>query len=186
MLVTREREKMFNALIYFSKNVINPGKTKLFKLLNFLDYSHFEKTGRSVTGLEYFAWKMGPVPKELDREWKHPTPEFISHNYKQKVPVGSFTRETLQPRHAFDSKLFSKYELMLMEKLAKKHYMDNAENMSELSHFKTGYWEEVWNSGEGSGKHIPYELVLQRKNTDSDKVVMERHKEDLEIRNNYG
>jgi len=38
------------------------GKTKLFKLLYLLDFHHFRETGRSVTGLEYRAWKHGPVP----------------------------------------------------------------------------------------------------------------------------
>ena len=186
MLVTREREKMFNALIYFSQNVLHPGKTKLFKLLHFLDFSHFEKTGRSVTGLEYFAWERGPVPIELYYEWKTPTEEFKAHSYKQKVKVGSYEREQLKPRHDFDAQLFSKFELELIEKLAKTHLKDNAEDMSELSHFDTGYWSEIWGDGEGSGKQIPYNLVLLRRNNDADKAIMERHKEDLEIRKNYG
>ncbi len=186
MLVSREREKMFNALIYFSENVLYPGKTKLFKLLNFLDYTHFGKTGRSVTGLEYFAWERGPVPVDLFNEWNHPSEEFISHNYKQKVPAGGFMREVLKPRHSFDARLFSKYELSLMEKLAQKHFKDSAENMSELAHFETGYWAEVWNNGKGNGEHIPYDLVLLRRNNDDDKAVMNRYIEDLEIRKNYG
>jgi len=185
MLVTRERDKMFHALIYFTKNVQKPGKTKLFKLLNFLDFSHFEKTGRSVTGLEYSAWERGPVPTELYEEWKSPTPEFITHCYKEQVKAGSFTRQVLKPRHSFNEKFFSKYELKLMKSLAKQHFNDNADEMSELSHFDTGCWAEVWNSGEGSGERIPYELVLLRRNNNADKAVMERHTEDLEIRNNY-
>lgn len=186
MLVTRERNKMFNALIYFSENVLYPGKTKLFKLLNFLDYSHFQKTGRSVTGLEYFAWERGPVPQELYKEWKRPTEEFMAHNTKQKVKAGKFEREILTPKHGFDARLFSKFELDLMKRLARQHFDDNAADMSELSHFETGYWAEVWNNGEGEGNRIPYELVLLRRNNDDDKAVMERRKEDLEIRNNYG
>lgn len=185
MLITREREKMFNALIYFSKNVLNPGKTKLFKLLNFLDYEHFQKTGRSVTGLEYSAWERGPVPVALYNEWKNPTEEFISHVYKTKVKVGGYTREQLEPRHEFDKKIFSKYEFSLMEKLARQHFKDNAEVMSELSHFKTGYWSEVWNDGEGDGNAMPYELILLRRSSTQDKQVMERYIEDQEIRCNY-
>ena len=186
MLVTREREKMFNALIYFTQNVRHPGKVKLFKLLNFLDFSHFEKTGRSVTGLEYAAFKMGPVPTKLYSEWENPTKEFIAHNYKQKVKAGLFVREELKPRHEFDARLFSKYELGLMERLAKCHFNDTAESMTELSHFDTGYWAEVWSNGAGKGNHIPYKLVLLRRNSVADKAVIERHKEDLEIRKNYG
>ncbi|HEV7681080.1 MAG TPA: Panacea domain-containing protein [Pyrinomonadaceae bacterium] len=46
--------------------------TKLFKLLYFLDFEHYKKTGRSVTGLKYFAWPMGPVPVSLKDEISHP------------------------------------------------------------------------------------------------------------------
>ena len=42
---------------------------KLFKLLYLLDFEHFRQTGRSVTGLEYRALKMGPVPSELFQQW---------------------------------------------------------------------------------------------------------------------
>ena len=186
MLVTREREKMFHALIYFSRNVLNPGKTKLFKLLNFLDFSHFQKTGRSVTGLDYSAWKMGPVPEKLYREWENPSPEFISHAYKKNVKVGSFERQELVPRHGFNEKLFSKYELKLMNDLAKQHFKDTADQMSELSHFETGYWAEVWNGGEGAGDPIPYNLVLLRCDSEEDRAVMDLYIENLEMRNNYG
>jgi uncharacterized phage-associated protein len=186
MLVIREREKMFNALIFFTENVRNAGKTKLFKLLNFLDFEHFQKTGRSVTGLDYSAWERGPVPKALYDEWKRPTKEFISHVIKQPVQIGSYQRETLKPRHKFDSLLFSKFELQIMEKLAKAHFNDTAEEISETSHFETGYWAEIWNNGEGNGETIPYELVLKRKNSEQDQMIFDRYIEDLEIRNNYG
>jgi hypothetical protein len=31
-----------------------------------VDFTHFRETGRSVTGLDYQAWKMGPVPPGTD------------------------------------------------------------------------------------------------------------------------
>jgi uncharacterized phage-associated protein len=186
MLVGLERDKMFNALIYFAENVRYAGKTKLFKLLNFLDFSHFEKTGRSVTGLQYYAWDKGPVPQTLFEEWKNPSDEFKKHNIKKKIDVGGFKRDTINPRHKFDEKLFSKYELSLIIALAKKHFNANAEDMSELSHFETGYWNEVWNDGAGSGEHIPYDLVLLRRNNSQDQQVMSKYLENLEMRKNYG
>jgi len=38
---------------------------KLFKLLYFLDFVHFKNYGTTVTGMEYSAWKMGPVPESF-------------------------------------------------------------------------------------------------------------------------
>jgi hypothetical protein len=59
MIVTHHREKLINAIIYLADHTRYCGKTKLLKLLYFLDFSHFKQTGKSVTGLDYFAWQMG-------------------------------------------------------------------------------------------------------------------------------
>ena len=72
MLLSHEREKLINAIIYFAKYTQYLGKIKLFKLLYLLDFEHFRMTGRSVTGLGYHAWKYGPVPIALDQEWDDP------------------------------------------------------------------------------------------------------------------
>lgn len=69
MLQNRSREKFIQAILYFAHNVAALGKVKLFKLLYLLDFDHYRQTGRSVTGLEYRAWKMGPVPAELVQQW---------------------------------------------------------------------------------------------------------------------
>lgn len=63
MLTNHERQKLVEAVLYFATNVKKLGKVKLFKLLYFLDFEHFRDTGRSVTGMDYVAWKMGPVRK---------------------------------------------------------------------------------------------------------------------------
>ena len=56
------RQKLLIAIIYFTKNVKKPSKVKIFKLLYFLDFKHFQQTGRNVTNLDYFALEFGPVP----------------------------------------------------------------------------------------------------------------------------
>ncbi len=68
MLISREREKLFEAIKYFAAHTKYCGLVKVFKLLFFLDFDHFRQTGRSVTGLQYEAWQMGPVPAELYSE----------------------------------------------------------------------------------------------------------------------
>ena len=65
MHIDHSREKLIQSVIFFSKNVRKLGKIKLFKILYFLDFMHFKDTGRSVTELNYSAWKMGPVPVQL-------------------------------------------------------------------------------------------------------------------------
>lgn len=186
MLVTREREKLLNTLIYFSVNVPNAGKTKLFKLLNYLDFLHFEKTGRSVTGLVYQAWERGPVPHELFNELKAPKPDFNAHLLKREVRLSeNCTRQTLSARKRFDEKFFSSFELELMGQLAKKHFNDTAEQMTEMSHFKTGPWHEVYEVQGNISGVIPYELVLLRRGNEKDMEILELAQEFQEIKSNY-
>jgi uncharacterized phage-associated protein len=68
MILTHHREKLINAIIYFATHTKYCGKTKLMKLLYFLDFKYFKQTGKSVTGQDYFAWQMGPVPRDLFEE----------------------------------------------------------------------------------------------------------------------
>lgn len=87
MLITHEREKMIQAIIYFAQNTHYCGKTKLFKLLYFLDFEHYKITGRSVTGLKYSAWKMGSVPTALYEELDLPDPDFASAIKTSQTPT---------------------------------------------------------------------------------------------------
>jgi hypothetical protein len=52
MLVTHEREKLINAILYFAHETKYLGKFKLFKLLYLLDFEHFRLTSHSVTELD--------------------------------------------------------------------------------------------------------------------------------------
>ena len=72
MIQDHSREKLLNAVIFFATSTKFCGKTKLYKLLYFLDFTHFMEVGRSVTGLEYFAWPKGPVPVQLHEEIDDP------------------------------------------------------------------------------------------------------------------
>jgi uncharacterized phage-associated protein len=78
MIIDHSREKLLNLIAYFVKHTKNCKKTKLFKLLYYADFRHFKETGRSITGLKYFAWQWGPVPKELYAEMEHPKGQVFS------------------------------------------------------------------------------------------------------------
>lgn len=79
MLIKREREKLLNAIIFFANNTTVCGKVKLIKLLSLLDFEHYTQTGRSVTGMEYYAWRMGPVPVSVEEEFDCPSDDFQEH-----------------------------------------------------------------------------------------------------------
>src|SRR6266478_5627898 len=70
MFVSRDREKLINAIIYFLRETKHCHTLKLFKLLNFSDFEHFRQTGRTIFGLDYRALPKGPVPTQLNNELK--------------------------------------------------------------------------------------------------------------------
>ena len=178
MLLNRERLKLLHALIFFSEEVLFPGKTKLYKLLNYLDFLHYERTGRSVTGLDYYAWPHGPVPRALHEELDAPRPYFIEHLVKEKqVLTEDMTRQVLRPRVKFRRELFSDFQYELMQKLAQEHFRHKAAEMSELSHFETGPWHEVHDVLNQPQALIPYDLVLKRRGTEEDIETLEHARE---------
>ena len=183
----RQRLKLLNAIIYFSENVMWPGKVKLFKLLYFLDFIHFEQTGRSVTGLTYNAWPKGPVPEDLNDEWKKPSPDFNKHvtRINHELKTGK-VRQAIRPKKAFRPEIFTERELALMNSLAKRHFRDTADDMSDASHFETGPWDEIYKVQGRKQAEIPYELALLRRGNPEDMEVLEMAKEYEELMSNYG
>src|ERR1035438_3284966 len=59
-------EKLQHVLLYFLERINNVhlGRTKLMKLLYFVDFDHYETYGRSVTGAAYRKLPHGPYPKD--------------------------------------------------------------------------------------------------------------------------
>ena len=70
MLTNIHRQKLINAILFFSKNVKSPFKLKIFKLLFLLDFKHIKEKGYPITNLDYYSWKLGPVPRDLFNEIK--------------------------------------------------------------------------------------------------------------------
>lgn len=186
--INLEREKLLNALNYFSvDSVMYPRKTKIFKLLYFFDFLHYENTGRPVTGQRYFAWKYGPVPEALNEEWKSPLPDFrekfriVTENF----PESTGERLLPKPNVKFDPQYFSRYELELMEALAKKHFKDTATQMIDKTHFKYGPWDEMWEVRNRKREEIPYELVFLRRNSEKDQEMLDHAHEKAVARTRY-
>lgn len=58
-------EKLRQVLLYILGKIgakPNVGETVLYKLLYFIDFNYYEKTGHSITGLTYIHNKYGPSP----------------------------------------------------------------------------------------------------------------------------
>jgi uncharacterized phage-associated protein len=160
MLISPERQKLINAVVFFAEHTQFCGKVKLFKLLYLLDFAHFRETGRSVTGLDYRAWKMGPVPLELMQEWDQLEPDLAAAIDIQPEKVIDFIRERVVPKARFDDGQFTKRELRLMHELAAKYRDEMTKPLVSFTHAERGPWDKIWDDGRGNNERIPYSLAI--------------------------
>jgi uncharacterized phage-associated protein len=160
MLISRNREKLINAIVYFASSTQHCGKVKLFKLLYLLDFAHFRETGRSVTGLDYRAWKMGPVPLDLMQEWDQLEPDMASAIDIVPEKVIDYIREKVVPKIAFDSSSFTRRELRLMQDIGARFRDELTKPLIGFTHEDRGPWDKIWDSGRGNNERIPYALAV--------------------------
>jgi len=160
MLRSRERNKLINAVVYFASNTAHCGKIKLIKLLYLLDFEHFRQTGRSVTGLDYRAWKLGPVPAAFFQEWEQWQPDFEAAIAIQPERVYDYDLLKVVPRVDFDDSNFTPRELSLMQQLAERFRDEYSKPLVSFTHAEKGPWAKIWDSGRGFNAHIPYALAI--------------------------
>jgi uncharacterized phage-associated protein len=160
ILINHNREKLLNALVYFSKKTRFCGKTKLFKLVYFLDFIHFRETGRSITGLNYYAWPKGPVPKDLFLELKQPDKDL-----QETIALLEQSEEEdyglckIIAKKPFEPKYFSKREKKIMEELSFVFKDALAKNMVEITHLRGTPWDKTMKE-KGPGERIDYSLAV--------------------------
>src|SRR6266480_4938497 len=62
-------EKLQQVILYFLEhtNNVHLGRTKLMKLLYFVDFDHYEAHGQSITGATYRKLPHGPYPDKIEK-----------------------------------------------------------------------------------------------------------------------
>jgi len=154
--------RLINAVVYFAENVYFCGKIKLFKLLYLLDFEHFKQTGKSVTGVEYQAWKFGPVPVELMEEWDEMSDDLARFVHIEHELVYDYVREAVKVNEGikFDADNFTPRQIRIMQDLTSRYRDTYSPTMIDVTHEQNGAWDKVWRDGEGAHQVIPYELAI--------------------------
>jgi uncharacterized phage-associated protein len=170
--ITLNQGKMKHVILYFLEHINNfhLGRTKLMKLLYYVDFDHYEKYGASVTGAKYRKLPHGPVPveaetviKEMERNQEV---EQINTTATVKGKPTKYKQQRLISLNAkFNPSLFSGAEMEIIERVAKVWEDATASEMKEASHR-----EAPWAATE-EGKIIDYEMAQYRSPlTDDDHV----------------
>jgi uncharacterized phage-associated protein len=162
----RIRDKRLAAVIaYFVKETKNCKKTKLGKLLFFLDFLHFKRFGTSVTGNDYVAMPKGPVPIQLYRSITDGNlPEEIARTLAIEEEMDEYGeskgfRISVRPRAQVEMDLLSPRELAVMEEVAFIFHDSSATEMSEITHLRNTPWERTLKE-RGKNAIIDYRLAI--------------------------
>ena len=113
-------------------------RIKLNKLLFYIDFSHYAKYGRSISGLSYEALGFGPAPAAYNQIYAYmsATGEFASSG--EKLPSGHMI-ELYSTKAEFNSQLFSEIEIETMRKVIYKFKNIPTWDIKELSHKETAW-----------------------------------------------
>ncbi len=150
------------AILFFCDRIRNGtlGRTKLAKLLYYLDFDHYEKQGESVTGAEYLHWARGPYPKQLRTELRNLVGASIEEEVEQVGPYHQYSYR-LRRGHVPDLGVFSKEELVTIYEVSEKWERQTAAEMVAATH-----GEAPW-IATGHNETIPYEYAYYRRRYDT-------------------
>ena len=130
------------------------GKKKLAKLLYFIDFDFFEWKGKSVTNETYYAREMGPLGINLQgilNELKAEKKIRIVKNEKE-----GYASYVYSLNGAPKTELFSKDEIKMINRVAKKYGLLNGKQLEDLTHNEAPYL------GTELNQEIDYELSIYR------------------------
>jgi len=164
--VTITEQKILNAIKHFSKKTRNVGRTKLFKLLYFLDFMYFKKHGLSVTCYDYYAFPFGPVPNKLyDQIVNDNLPDSFNKELKfiktdADDDDDQYLRfKVLLKKPEIDYTCFTPYEKEMLETVTLIFKYASAKDMTEITHLHNSPWDRTIKQY-GMFKPIDYLLAV--------------------------
>jgi len=150
-LINKELNKRIHAILFFCKKVKHLNKLKIFKLLYFLDFIHFQQVGRPITDLEYYAFDKGPVPMRY---------------YKETIGFA--------PSEKVDLTVFTKREQEILNDLAWAFKETRVEDMMESTYLTNEPWDKTKREG-GLYKKIDFFLSLDENALIDKETARERY-----------
>jgi len=150
-------EKLQQVILFFLERINNVhlGRTKLMKLLYYVDFDHFEKHGKSITGATYRKLPHGPVPDKAQQLIAAMAKNGLVQEVKAKR--ADYPQHRLITQERFDASRFSGDEMQTLEKVAEKWEDATAKQIEAASHA-----EAPWQATK-DGARIDHELAHYRR-----------------------
>jgi len=165
-MIDQYQERLVAAIQYFAKNVKYPSKTKIFKLLFFLDEEHYKQTGLTVTNLDYFAWDFGPVPRKIWCDIKDgQEPDYLKGKIRLMPSYDDEDNESRKIEFRTigspNMMAFTPRQVLILENISKIYRDVKPNQISSLSHEKNKPWD-VTIQTKGAKQKIDFDIVLSQ------------------------
>lgn len=132
-------DKIGDTVIYLSDKIKPLYKTKLLKLLYFLDEFSVKKHGIPFLNLDYEVWQAGPVCSDIYQEVNE-APNMLA-DYIELTNDSNGTK--VSGRKPFCDDEFSKNEIELMDYLISTFKYSGAQELVDFTHRTTSPWYKV-------------------------------------------
>jgi len=144
-------EKFSEMVVYFTE-ALQPWKTKMNKLLFYSDFLMHKQYAFSISGVQYRAIDMGPVPNNFNSIF-----EYLSNKNKVDIQNFSFpdggTGEQFKPngKSMFRPEVFTNEELAILKTVAERFKKTSTTDIIDFSHK-----EKAWIENQENKKLIDY------------------------------
>lgn len=149
--------KKFSEMTVFFIEKLEPWKTKLNKLLFYADFIMHKQTGFSMSGVQYRAIPMGPVPNNFNSIF-----EYLANKDELDIYYTSFagggTGEQFKPNanKVFNSSLFNDTELEILNSVVERFKNTSTSEIIEISHK-----EKAWIDNNADRNLIDYNYSFE-------------------------
>ncbi len=135
-------ERFIEMIVFFAER-LQPYKTKMNKLLFYADFLNYKRSCFSISGIQYRAIQMGPVPYKYESIYEYVVEKaFVDADYREyKNVVG--TKFISAKEHQFNKELFSENELNVLEEVVKTFSDKNSNEISEISHNELAWMDNM-------------------------------------------
>lgn len=140
--------KYINAILFLCQSLGGSviGKKKLYKLLYYVDFDHYEykESMRSITGGEYVAWSMGPVPKDRGEVLDYMVQQHLLKRENIHIPnMNDAVRYTALSEPDMD--VFDNDERFILNRVVRKYGGLTGRQLEILTHAEAPYIGTVQN-----------------------------------------
>ena len=151
--------RFHNMIKYFAES-LSPYKVKLNKLLFYADFECFKRFGLGMSGLEYQAIQMGPVPNHFQSQFDLAQRNGIVRIDEQLFSNGMVGEKFESIGSKFNADVFSKNELDVLDHILNLFKETSTNDIIEMSHE-----EKAWIECEKERNLIPYSYAFELINT---------------------